>query len=411
MGTKEFFMYESKDIKAQYTDWVYPTPIFNIEEALKQMSYSGDPRHYGGIYFPLYRKKNLNIYVSGCGVHQASIIAYNNPQHSVFAVDVSQSSIDHNHFLKNKYNLSNLTLKCSSLFDLPDDPKYDLIVSTGVIHHLKSPVEGLRKLKNCLKDDGVISLMVYGYNGRSGVYMAQRALKRLIKGKSLEDVKKAREIIEIMPKDHPCWEIINSTQDISYDSGFVDLFLNSQDVAYTVLELSDLVTRADLCIHSWMDRGVYNINNYSKIDKTIQDEILNLSEIERFDFCDNIASRNIKHHVNLSKKSNQNIIKDISKEIDEMVIARPFGTRLAKESGGVNNNGVTIVSRSFQFKLDRCAYLIYSEIGNDRTMLDIVNIVHDRPDVSILKKDIYKYTKELFLELYERGHIEAFKRN
>ena len=48
----------------------------------------------------------------------------------------------------------------------------------GVLHHLENPKLGLNVLKNVLKDDGFMSIMVYGKYGRTGVYQMQDLMKK-----------------------------------------------------------------------------------------------------------------------------------------------------------------------------------------------------------------------------------------
>ena len=51
---------------------------------------------------------------------------------------------------------------------------YDVIVCSGVLHHLEDPASGLRQLRSMLADRGVIQLMVYGKHGRAGTGDAQK---------------------------------------------------------------------------------------------------------------------------------------------------------------------------------------------------------------------------------------------
>lgn len=46
---------------------------------------------------------------------------------------------------------------------------FDIIMCSGVLHHLPNPLAGLKQLKSMLKPLGVIKLMVYGKYGRAGL--------------------------------------------------------------------------------------------------------------------------------------------------------------------------------------------------------------------------------------------------
>ena len=58
-------------------------------------------------------------------------------------------------------------------------PKFDFMQCSGVLHHLKSPITGLKVLKDSLKIEGGIDLMVYGTHGRIGVYHMQEMLQMI----------------------------------------------------------------------------------------------------------------------------------------------------------------------------------------------------------------------------------------
>ena len=55
---------------------------------------------------------------------------------------------------------------------------FDLIVCTGVLHHLADPDAGLRALHDVLKPDGAMHLMVYAPYGRAGIYLLQDFCRR-----------------------------------------------------------------------------------------------------------------------------------------------------------------------------------------------------------------------------------------
>ena len=58
-------------------------------------------------------------------------------------------------------------------------PKFDFMQCSGVLHHLKSPITGLKVLKEHLKLEGGMDLMVYGTYGRIGVYHLQDVLQMM----------------------------------------------------------------------------------------------------------------------------------------------------------------------------------------------------------------------------------------
>ncbi len=75
--------------------------------------------------------------------------------------------------------LTNIVWERGSLLDLPSFGlgTFDYIDCCGVLHHLPDPAAGLAALVSVLAPGGGMGLMVYAPHGRTGVYMAQDALR------------------------------------------------------------------------------------------------------------------------------------------------------------------------------------------------------------------------------------------
>ena len=93
-------------VAQQYQKWTYPEPIQNLETWLANNWDWFDPSHAHRVLWPdRPLQPDLDILIAGCGTNQAAVFAYNNPTAKVVAVDVSQPSLDHEKFLKDKYAL------------------------------------------------------------------------------------------------------------------------------------------------------------------------------------------------------------------------------------------------------------------------------------------------------------------
>jgi SAM-dependent methyltransferase len=144
-----------------------------------------------------------------------------------------------------------------SLLDLPTMGlgKFDFINCSGVLHHLASPPAGLAALRAVLKDDGALALMVYGQYGRTGVYQLQ-SLFRLIGDPTRDLGDQVAEVRGLTTSLPPCnWyqrgaDLFASTATVS-DSEILDLFLHSQDRAYTVPELYEFLAGSGLHLTQW----------------------------------------------------------------------------------------------------------------------------------------------------------------
>lgn len=254
---------KSEAVAQQYRTWVYPKPIDDLAAAIEQGTYYdfSDPSLFRRKLWPRKIEPDaLTILIAGCGSNQAAYYAYRNPESTVWGVDISESSLAHQKYLKDKHRLDNLNLKQLSLEEVGElGQQFDMIVSTGVLHHLPDPDEGLRCLRDVLAPHGVISLMLYGHYKRIGVYMMQQAFQILRMGQTVNEVNEAKSIVQGLPKWHHVRSYIDAANDLDSDAGFVDTFLHPLDRAYTVPQVIEFVTKNGLQFQSWLDNLNYSV--------------------------------------------------------------------------------------------------------------------------------------------------------
>jgi SAM-dependent methyltransferase len=192
---------------------------------------------------------------------QAARLAKRNPGCDVVGVDISRSSLAHQNYLKERHALANLRLHCLSILDIQSlGEQFDLIISTGVLHHMPDPDAGLRQLKEVLLPHGVMSIMVYGWYRRFGVYMMQEAFRLLGVEQTKEGVELVRATIAALPAWHHVQSFARSTPDMEFDAGIVDMFLHPQDRAYSVPQVLQLASANGLRFQDWLDGYGYSLS-------------------------------------------------------------------------------------------------------------------------------------------------------
>jgi SAM-dependent methyltransferase len=136
---------------------------------------------------------------------------------------------EHNR-LKRERSLDNLEVRQLDLRQSPNQGRtFDLIFSTGVLHHLEQTEEGLRALAAVLDHRGAMIVMLYGSVARVGVYLLQDAFKRMGLVADQEGVELARRMLSDLPKHQFFhWYSLNAP-DLKSDAGLVDTLLNAQD--------------------------------------------------------------------------------------------------------------------------------------------------------------------------------------
>jgi SAM-dependent methyltransferase len=149
--------------------------------------------------------------------------------------------------------LGNVVFQEGSLLELPGSGlgPFDYIDCCGVLHHLPDPLAGLKALVSALAPGGGLGLMVYAPHGRTGVYMAQDALRLLAPPDETPAarVEVAKRLWRQMPET--AWLRRNpwiTDHEKGGDAGLYDLLLNPRDVAFTVPAFNALITAAGLRI-------------------------------------------------------------------------------------------------------------------------------------------------------------------
>ncbi|HVG49847.1 MAG TPA: class I SAM-dependent methyltransferase [Rubellimicrobium sp.] len=254
---------ESEIVAAQYRAWVYPAPVPDMAEAIAGGYWDlCDPSLFRRKLWPRRAEPDhLEILVAGCGTNQAACYAFNNRDCRVVGLDLSDVSLGHQAYLKQKHGLENLELVHMSLGDVASLGRtFDLIVSTGVLHHLPDPDAGLRRLRDVLRPHGVVSAMVYGRYPRLGVYMMQEVFRVLGLRQDAQGIELVKRAVV---HDAPAWHHLRAytrvAPDLGYDSGLVDTFLHPLDRAYTVPEVLRFARDNGLKLQSWLDKLDYSI--------------------------------------------------------------------------------------------------------------------------------------------------------
>jgi SAM-dependent methyltransferase len=246
-------------VSDQYRKWVYPEPIVDLPAWLAGNWQWFDPAHAHRMFWPdRGYKPDMDILIAGCGTNQAAVFAYTNPDASVVAIDISQPSLDHHQHLKDKYGMRNLELHLLPIEDVGTLGRdFDLIVSTGVLHHMAEPKQGMQALAGCLRPDGVAAIMLYARYGRIGVEILQSVFRDLGLTQDEASLVVVKETITSLPQDHPLRGYLAMAPDLWFDAGLVDTFLHGRDRSYTVDDCLDLVASTGLIFQEWFLKSPY----------------------------------------------------------------------------------------------------------------------------------------------------------
>ena len=282
----------------QYERWRYPRPIQDLEGWVAGNWEWFDPSHAHRILWPDREyKPDLDILIAGCGTNQAAVFAYTNPAAKVVAVDISQPSLNHQQYLKDKHGLWNLELHLLPIEELPTlGLDFDLIVSTGVLHHLADPLAGMEALKGCLRRDGAIGVMLYAKYGRIGVELLESVFRDMELGQDDASVQIVKETISLLSPDHPVQRYLKIAQDLqASDAAVVDTFLHGRQRSYTIDECIDLVTSAGLEFQGLFLKAPYYPHNLFAPGTEAYQAIHGLPETKLWSVMERVYTANAGH--------------------------------------------------------------------------------------------------------------------
>ena len=243
-----------------YTNHPYPPPLNNLDRARGLWEDENVHRAEWHLLWPHKEyRADFDVLVAGCGTWQSAKFALTHPRARVVAIDVSTTSLEHTEALKQKYDLANLEVRLLSIENAAElDQQFDMIICTGVLHHLVDPDEGLRALGSVLKPDGAMYLMVYAPYGRTGVYMIQEYCRRLGVGTSPKEIQDLTMVLQALPQHHPLISMFRGAREGLDADALVDALLNPRDRTYSVPQLYDFVERNDLQFGRWYWQAAYS---------------------------------------------------------------------------------------------------------------------------------------------------------
>ena len=165
-----------------------------------------------------------NILIAGCGTGQHSIAtAAKFKNSSVLAIDLSLSSLAYAKRKTEDLNINNIEYMHADILKLDKLKKqFDIVESSGVLHHMKNPIAGWKALVNCLRDGGLMQIGLYSALARQHITEMRRETLELELGSSDVEMKLFRS------------NVINSG--LSHHN----LVLNSPDF-YSLSTLRDLL--------------------------------------------------------------------------------------------------------------------------------------------------------------------------
>ena len=194
----------SQAVREQYEENPYPRWIkVDIESDPKSLStvltsspLNFDLGDYQGVDSP-------EILVAGCGTGQHALIPATNYKNArVLAIDLSLGSLSYAARKTRELGITNIEYAQADITMLGTlGRQFDLIESSGVLHHLGDPMLGWRVLVDLLRPGGLMKIGLYSETARAPVVEARALIAERGYTTSAEDIRRCREDILQMAED------------------------------------------------------------------------------------------------------------------------------------------------------------------------------------------------------------------
>ncbi|MEN0038918.1 MAG: methyltransferase domain-containing protein [Cellvibrio sp.] len=235
----------SDKVRNQYEE--NPYPRWQIPPAPMQIPLTQILRQLPGVKQQNLPKDNISVLVAGCGTGFEPIeLARMDSSAQITALDLSSKSLAYAKRTADELQISNIDFIQGNILDTAQlNKKFDLINSTGVLHHMENPQAGWQVLCGILKSGGVMRISLYSEIARRRVVIAHQRIKELALGDSNKDIKTFRAHVFSQPAGSPLAELAHSDDFYSL-SGCRDLLFHVQEHRFTLLQLKTIIAELGL---------------------------------------------------------------------------------------------------------------------------------------------------------------------
>jgi 2-polyprenyl-3-methyl-5-hydroxy-6-metoxy-1,4-benzoquinol methylase/Tfp pilus assembly protein PilF len=207
-------------------------------------------RLFGPLPLPDYLRRPGSILVAGCGTGQQAVAAAHRYQHdSILAVDLSAESLAYAERMSRRFGDATAALRFrrADVLELrSDDGPFDVVLCTGVLHHLADPEAGWRHLTTLLRPGGVLKVALYSQAARRGLETARRELSPGARA-SADEVRAARRRLAAGPHRAELARFIDFFSLV----GCRDLLFHVREQSYTLRQIGAMIERLGLRFHGF----------------------------------------------------------------------------------------------------------------------------------------------------------------
>jgi SAM-dependent methyltransferase len=248
----------SSEVRAQYEDNPYPrwvglpakTSTLTFDESVRQSFPASS-------YRPI-QKNTFDMLIAGCGTGQHSVVLSQSFPHArILAIDLSLQSLAYAKQKTQEMGINNIEYAQADILELHRLGRaFDVVSSSGVLHHLRSPEDGWSKLLALVRPNGCMHIGLYSERARTSVVAAQNWLQA--NGYSFSNIRSARQALVGLAMTQPLFKDVFDFRDFYSRGECRDLLFHVQEVNFSMDRIKAFLSENSLQFLGFV------INDYSR---------------------------------------------------------------------------------------------------------------------------------------------------
>ncbi len=265
----------SQLMKRQYEENPFPRWRFTLRP-IKGNDINEFTNRYSDTFF-----KKPEILIAGCGTGQQAMAWSAYKDSKIYAVDLSSESLAYAIRKAKEKNIKNINFYHLDLLDLELlNKKFDIIISTGCLHHMEKPEDGLESLVNVLKPQGLIYLGLYSKRARSEIEWTRKYIQKRKIDVTEDNMRSFRT--KILNSENKKLQSIRGLRDFFSLSNFRDLLFNYTEHTYDFIKIKELLESKKLNFIAFNEMNP-NVKNSFKNHFPNENDEVNLELWDKFE--------------------------------------------------------------------------------------------------------------------------------
>ncbi|WP_213981474.1 class I SAM-dependent methyltransferase [Sphingomonas sp. dw_22] len=230
----------SAAVRAQYE--ANPYPRWRAPPAPRRVLVRELLRSMGGM-----PGESVAVLIAGCGTGYEPIdLARTDPSLSITALDLSRASLAYGQRMAAALGVGNVWFVAGDLLEAARlGQRFDLVSSTGVLHHMARPEEGLAALVGVLRPGGLLRIALYSERARGWVRAAHRVIAERGWEATAEGIRAFRAHVLALPEGAELARLRES-DDFYTLSGCRDLCFHAQEHWYRLPQVAAMLRSVGL---------------------------------------------------------------------------------------------------------------------------------------------------------------------